>query len=152
MQSLRKSRHNIDYNNLSANSALQLGQSTDRLGIGINRDEDPHRATEARPAGQGGTHLGRFLHGVLGAPIGPKTERSAVELPAWLFGSGASTRLRWARVYVTLRAVRLDEEQHGYSHQLYEARSRAFQRQLREFFEGVAPAESVTLAERGVLL
>ena len=97
------------------------------LRASVDREDDPHRATEVRPAGPGGTHLGRFLHGVLGAPIGPKTERSAVELPTWLIESGASTRLRWARVYVELRGVRLDEDRHGYTLQLYEARSRAFQ-------------------------
>lgn len=122
------------------------------LAASVHREDDPHRATEVRPAGPGGTHLGRFLYGVLGAPIGPKTERAAVELPAWLFDSGASTRLRWARVYVVLRAVHLDETRHGYALQLYEARSQAFQRQLRDLFEGLAPAETVTLAERGVLL
>ena len=122
------------------------------LQASVGREDESRRATEVRPAGPGGTHLGRFLHGVIGAPIGPKTERSAVELPSWLFDAGASTRVRWARTYVTLRGVRLDEVRHGYAIQLYEARSRAFQQQLYDLFAGVAPAESVTLAERGVLL
>jgi hypothetical protein len=118
----------------------------------VEREDESGRATEVRPAGEGRSHLGRFLHGVLGAPVGPKNEGAGVELPSWLLASGASTRLRWARVYVTLRAVTIDDVRHGYSRQLYEARSRSFKRAVGELLAGLAPADTVTVSERGVLL
>lgn len=67
---------------------------------------------------------------VLGAPVGPKNERSAIELPRWLADVGSSTRLRWARVYVLLRGTRIDETRHGYALQLTETRSRVFRQAL----------------------
>ncbi|MEF8863973.1 MAG: hypothetical protein V5A40_19830, partial [Haloarculaceae archaeon] len=118
----------------------------------VARADEPGRATEVRPAGDGGSHLGRFLHGVLGAPVGPKNERSDIEIPAWLTAVGASTRLRWARVYVVLRSTRIDDTRHGYSRLIKEERSRSFRRAFGELLSGLAPRDSVTVGKRGVLL
>lgn len=118
----------------------------------IRRANDSGRATEVRPSGPGGSHLGRYLHGVLGAPVGPKNERSAIELPQWLADAGSSTRLRWARIYVSLRGTRIDETQHGYALQLTEARSHAFRQALGGLLAELAPVDSVTIGQRGILL
>jgi hypothetical protein len=113
---------------------------------------EPGRATEIRPAGDGRAHLGRYLHGVLGAPIGPKNERAGIELPEWLREAGASTRLRWARVYVTLRGTAIDEDQHGYALQLKEERSQRFRQAFGDLLATLAPADSVMVGQRAVLL
>lgn len=65
---------------------------------------------------------------------------------------GASTRLRWARVYVTLRGTPIDEDRHGYALQLNEARSPAFRQAFGNLLAGLAPVDGVTVGERGVLL
>lgn len=118
----------------------------------IERADEPRRATEVRPAGRGRSHLGRYLHGVLGAPIGPKNERSVIEIPAWLSSVGASTRLRWARVYVVLRSTPIDEERHGYARLIKEERSQSFRGAFGDLLASLAPRDSVTVGQRGVLL
>lgn len=117
-----------------------------------NRSDEPGRATEIRPSGAGGSHLGRYLYGVLGAPIGPKNEGSDIDVPPWLADVGASTRLRWGRVYVALRGTRINEARHGYALQLTEARTPAFRRALADLLVGLAPADSVTVGEHGIFL
>jgi hypothetical protein len=118
----------------------------------VERTEDPSRATEVRPAGDGQTQLGRFLHGVLGAPTGAKNERSAIDIPVWLSDAGASTRLRWARVYVVLRGTQIDDTRHGYARLLQEERSEAFRRDIGKLLAGLAPRGSVTVGKRGIFL
>jgi len=118
----------------------------------VARADDPGRATEVRPAGDGGSHLGRYLHGVLGAPVGPKNDRATIEIPAWLREASAPTRLRWARVYVTLRGTPIDENRHGYALNVKEVRSRAFRRDLGDLLAKLAPADSVTVGDWAVLL
>jgi hypothetical protein len=118
----------------------------------VKRNDVANRATEVRPTGDGGTHLGRFLHGVLGAPIGSKNERSDITVPSWLREAGASTRLRWVRVYVTLRGTPIDENQHGYALQLKEERSHDFRQTFGDLLATLAPADSVMVGQRAVLL
>lgn len=114
--------------------------------------DDPDRATELRAAGPGQGHLGRFLHGVLGAPIGPKNARSDVTVPDWLGEAPFNTRLRWARTYVTLRATTISPR-HGYVRQLAEDRSGSFRAALAGVFAGlIGDDDSVTAAEYAVLL
>jgi len=118
----------------------------------VERADEPARATEVRPAGEGRSHLGRVLHGVLGAPIGPKNERAEIQIPAWLSDAGASTRLRWARAYVVLRGTQIDDTRHGYARLLQEARSEAFRQDIGKLLAGLAPRGSVTVGKQGIFL
>ena len=122
------------------------------LDTSLERASESGRATEVRPAGDGRSHLGRYLHGVLGAPIGSKNERSDITVPSWLREAGASTRLRWVRVYVTLRGTPIDENQHGYALQLKEERSHDFRQTFGDLLATLAPADSVMVGQRAVLL
>lgn len=114
------------------------------------RPEEQGRARELVP-GEGGTALGRFLHGVLGAPVGPKSERADLEFPAWLSAAPTATRLRWARTYVTLRGSEIDVARHGYRLQLAERRSERFRTRVGEFLTGLVD-DGVTVGEHAILL
>lgn len=118
----------------------------------VARADEPGRPTEVRPAGAGGTHLGRYLHGVFGAPTGRKNERAEITIPSWLVEAGASTRLRWARVYVTLRGVRREGGWYGFTYQINEVRSQPFRRALGALLEAVAPADSVGIGSNAIFL
>jgi hypothetical protein len=116
----------------------------------ITRAETTDRATEIRP-GEGASHLGRLLHAVFEAPTGQKNEAGPRGLPAWLDEVGVSTRLRWVRTYVTLRATPTDER-HGYVCQCREARSQAFTEALGALCKTLAPPETVGIGQSVIRL
>jgi len=118
----------------------------------VNGDTD-ERATEVRPAGAGRSHLGRYLHAVMRAPVGAKNEQRDVPIPAWLTDSPSSTRRRWSQLYVTLRATAIDADRHGYARQLAEARSLAYRQGLAGVFRSVVADEAtITVGSRALLL
>jgi len=116
-----------------------------------SRDDEPGRATELRPNGDGASHLGRFLHAVMGAPVGEKANRTDLTLPNWLDTVGAATWLRFARTYVNLRATPVDER-HGYTRQLKEERAQPFIESLGDLFQALCPAETVSTGKQIIRL
>jgi hypothetical protein len=129
-----------------AESALQA------IGTGAqcHRADSDARATELRPA-KTASHLGRFLHAVMGAPLGQKAEQPDLSLPGWLETVGASTQLRWARTYVTVRGTAADPA-HGYDCHLREARPESYLAGLGRLFQSLAPPETVTTGSQTVRL
>ena len=130
-----------------------LGESAlQAVGTGAqcHRADSDARATELQPA-KTASHLGRFLHAVMGAPLGQKAEQPALALPGWLETVGASTQLRWARTYVTVRGTAADPA-HGYDCQLREARPQSYLAGLGRLFQSLAPPETVTTGSQTVRL
>jgi hypothetical protein len=110
------------------------------------------RAHELRPKGEGGSHLGRFLYGVFGAPIGGKTRIGAEPL-GYLTLVPKTTLRRWCQTYVTLRGVPVDSAQGGHTVRLGEQRSQAYRRALARLFREVAGEDAqITVTRRATLL
>jgi hypothetical protein len=84
-----------------------------------------NKGAEIRPTSDGITHLGRYLHAGVGAPVGSKDDR--LHLPSWLADAPQATQIRWAQLYVSLRGVGLKQ---GRGLQLQEARSDGYRRAL----------------------
>lgn len=112
--------------------------------------EVSHRATEIRPR-EAGTALGRFLHSVLGAPVGGKHAEAELSIPEWLLDAPDSTRLRWARTYVTLRGTDLDAR-HGYTLRLGEDRSRDYRRAVATVLMSLVDDGLIQVTDRDILL
>lgn len=129
-----------------AENALQAAG----LPVQYNRADSDKRATELRPA-EHASHLGRFLSAVMRAPLGRKNEQTDLSLPDWLKAAGASTQLRWARTYVTVRGTAVDP-QHGYDWQLREKRPGSYLNALGQLFQSLAPPETVTTGSRTIRL
>lgn len=121
------------------------------LSAHTERAHDPERATEIRPAESGGPHLGRYLHAVGGAPIGNKANRTDISLPTWLSTVSDSTRLRFARTYVSLRGTAMNER-HGYVQQLREERTQTFINSLSDLFQSLTPPGTVTTGQKIIRL
>ena len=110
------------------------------------------RAREIRPKGRGGSHLGRFLHGVLCAPVGGKTRMGAAPLQ-YLDAVPQMTLLRWCQTYISLRGTSIGAAQNGPTVRLGEKRSREYQEALAALFRGVVGADAdLTVTQRATLL
>lgn len=108
------------------------------------RSDVDRRATEIAPT-ENAVLLGRFLAGVLDAPIGPKDDEGGLELPLWLSTSPIETRRRWARSYVTVRGH--ERTDRGGAVQLVERRPDGFRQALSELFADLVDCpESVILS------
>jgi hypothetical protein len=116
--------------------------------IGIDSEllaRDGPQGAEIRPTGAGMSHLGRFLHAVMEAPVGTKDD--ALRLPSWLASAPITTQTRWVQLYVRLRGVRLQDSRL----QLQEQRSRAYRRELADLLRTVVDDEgAVTVGERAL--
>lgn len=110
------------------------------------------RAHEIRPKGQGGSHLGRFLHGVLGAPIGGKTQIGADTLE-FLESVPRTTLLRWCQTYVTLRGASLDSNRKKRTVRLGEQRSQEYRRALASLLRKAVNEDAhVTVTRRATFI
>lgn len=117
----------------------------------VNTDSTK-RAHEVRPKGHGRTHLGRFLHGVLGAPIGGKTQIGAEPLQ-YLESVPYITLLRWCQTYISLRGVSIDLAQEARTVRLGEKRSQEYREALaRRFREVVGEDARITVTQRAIIL
>jgi hypothetical protein len=105
------------------------------------------RAREIRPKGRGGSHLGRFLYGVLGAPIGGKIRIGAAPLQ-YLDSVPQMTLLRWCQTYITLRGTSMDAAGDGYTVRLGEKRSPAYREALAALFREVVGEDAYVTATR----
>ncbi len=128
-----------------------LRDCLDDLGVGvsISREGSERRAHELRPSVNGPV-LGRFLHAILGAPLGRKTDGD-LSLPRWLREAPFDTRLRWARTVVSLRGTPIDPAR-GYRLQMREEdRPRDWYDSLGELFrELVGEADEIVVGEQSV--
>jgi hypothetical protein len=95
------------------------------------REDIDHRGTEIVPSTHGAL-LGRFLVGVLDAPLGAKNEVCPSDVPTWLQRAPRETKLRWARTYVAVRGV----DRNG-DVQLAEQRDTNYRRSLVEFLQSL---------------
>jgi hypothetical protein len=117
----------------------------------VNKDSKD-RATEIRPSGEGRSHLGRFLHGVLGAPIGEKTEMGSETLQ-YLDSVPPTTLLRWCQTYVSLRGTSIELAQGERMVWLGEKRTRRYQEALADLFRSaVGGGAQITVIQRATLL
>jgi hypothetical protein len=130
-----------------------LLEAIETLGLDYRRyrREVDRRATEIAPTDHG-VLLGRYLAGVLDAPIGPKDDEGGLGLPLWLSTTPTETRRRWARTYVTVRGY--ERTDRGGAVQLVERRPDGYRQALSELFADLVDCpESVTLSgERTVYL
>jgi hypothetical protein len=107
---------------------------------------DGHHGDEIVVRGAGGSHLGRFLHAALDAPIGRKGEN--VTLPLWLSEVPIDTQTRWVQLYVRLRGTVLPE---GRGIQLQEQRSSGYRTGLAAIVRTVVDdVGAVSIGERGL--
>lgn len=110
------------------------------------------RAQEIRPKGPGRTHLGRFLSGVFGAPVGEKTRIGAAPLE-YLEAVPQMTLLRWCQTYVTLRGTSIDLAQGERTVRLGEKRTQEYREALAELFGDVVGEDAyITVTQRATLL
>ena len=115
-------------------------------------DASTNRAQELRPKGSGQTHLGRFLHGVLGAPVGEKTTVGSEPLQ-YLDSVPCTTLLRWCQTYVTLRGSSVDLTQEKHMMRLGEKRTRRYREALAKIFRSVVGEDAqITVTQRAILL
>jgi hypothetical protein len=110
-----------------------LVDALETLGVEYHtyREDVDHRGTEIVPATHGAL-LGRFLVGVLDAPLGAKNELRPTDVPAWLQRSPQETKRRWARIYVAVRGVDRDGDV-----QLTEQRDTHYRQSLVDFLKSV---------------
>jgi hypothetical protein len=110
-----------------------LTEALDTLGVEYHRYREgvDSRGTEIVPADHGAL-LGRFLVGVLDAPLGAKNEYRPTGVPTWLQRAPRETKRRWARIYVTVRGV----DRNG-DVQLTEQRDTNYRQSLVEFLRSV---------------
>lgn len=110
------------------------------------------RAREIRPSGQGGSHLGRFLYGVLRAPTGGKTRIGAAPL-RFLESVPQMTLLRWCQTYITLRGTSMDPAQDGRTVRLGEKRSQEYREALAERLREIVGEDArITVTQRATFL
>ena len=110
------------------------------------------RAREIRPKGRGGSHLGRFLYGVLRAPIGGKTRIGAAPLQ-YLDSVPQMTLLRWCQTYITLRGTSIGAAQDAPTVRLGEKRSQEYREALAALFRAVVGEDAdLTVTRRATLL
>jgi hypothetical protein len=103
------------------------------------------KGAEIRPTGDGITHLGRYLHAVMGAPAGTKAEQ--VQLPQWLAQVPRATQTRWVQLYVCLRGVVIN----GGRIQLQEQRSHGYRTGLAAIIRTVVDdVSAVTVGDVAV--
>lgn len=117
----------------------------------VQREDDDGRATELVPR-DGGPVLGRYLHGVLGAPVGVKNEWSDVTLPGWLEDAPFDTATRWGRTYLSVRGTDTHPRE-AIGAQITEQRAAAYHEQVAEFLQAlVADRKAVTRSGRNIYL
>lgn len=110
------------------------------------------RAREIRPKGQGGSHLGRFLSGVLGAPVGGKTRIGAEPLQ-YLGSVPQMTLLRWCQTYITLRGTSIELARDGRTVRLGEKRSQEYRDALAALFRQIVGGDArITVTQRATFL
>jgi hypothetical protein len=115
-------------------------------------DASTNRAQELRPRGEGRSHLGRFLHGVLGAPVGEKTTVGSEPLQ-YLDSVPCTTLLRWCQTYVTLRGTSVELAQAKNMVRLGEKRTQRYQEELAKLFRSVVGEDAqITVTQRAILL
>jgi len=112
----------------------------------VHADADG-RATDYRPSGAGRSHLGRFLHGVLDAPVGAKTEQK-LSIPAWLDAVPPATRTRWVQLYIGLRGTTADDQWI----RLTEQREGAYLAELGALIRSVVDDEDVRVGQDTVFI
>jgi hypothetical protein len=102
------------------------------------------RSMEIVPA-EFATLLGRYLHGVRGAPVGAKNRESPRHLPDWITRAPIPTRRRWVRSYVCVRGSERDD---GVV-QLSEQRHEFFREELLALINSVlgGPDESAKISD-----
>lgn len=117
----------------------------------VNDDSDK-RATEVRPTGAGRSHLGRFLYGVLDAPLGEKTEIGSAPL-RYLEAVPQATLLRWCQTYVTLRGTPIDLARGGRIVRLGEKRTQRYREALAKLLRSAVGEDGqITLVQRATLV
>lgn len=129
-----------------------LRSALDVVGAGatVARSAEPSRATELRPASDAPT-LGRFLVSVLDAPLGEKIDGGAT-IPEWVTAAPFETKLRWSRVYVSLRSIPTGQTERGH-HIREERRSPGYWRALAAVFRAVVgPDVTISVRENSVYL
>lgn len=110
------------------------------------------RAREIRPKGQGGSHLGRFLAGVLCAPIGGKT-RIGSEPLQFLDSVPQMTLLRWCQTYITLRGTSMELARDGRTVRLGEKRSQEYREALATLLREIVGEDArITVTQRATFL
>ncbi len=115
-------------------------------------DASQDRAQELRPKGPGQTHLGRFLYGVLGAPVGEKTTIGNEPLQ-YLGSVPQETLCRWCQTYVTLRGTSVELAQAKNMVRLGEKRTRRYRKALAKLLRSVVGEDAqITVTQRAILL
>lgn len=116
------------------------------LSYQYTRRDESGRADEVVPDADASV-LGRVLT-VLGAPLGEKSERSAVSLPTYLATAPASVRRAFARTYVLNRGQVTPGKD---TVKFREERPESYLSALRSLLRDVT-GESVSVSERNVIL
>jgi hypothetical protein len=115
-------------------------------------DASTDRTQELRPKGPGQTHLGRFLYGVLGAPVGEKTTVGSEPLQ-FLDSVPQTTLLRWCQTYVSLRGTSIELARGERMVRLSEKRTRRYQEALADLFRSAVGGDAqITVTQRATLL
>lgn len=109
----------------------------------VSRPSEARRAPELSPK-ENASILGRFLHGVLGAPLGEKNDDVDISLPEWLLEAPRETRLLWGRTYVSLRGTAIDPRR-GYTLQVSEQRTEATRHAIGQLLKDLTHDELVTV-------
>jgi hypothetical protein len=114
----------------------QLRADLDTLGLSYRkyRASEREHGTELCPSTDG-VVFGRFLAGVMGAPVGSKNEASPFRIPYWLQRAATSIQRCWIRTYVSVRGVVRDDRNDEV--QLCEQRSPEYRKTLRDVLRSV---------------
>jgi len=119
------------------------------MGVETMHAKSTERATDYRPQGDGRTHLGRFLVGVLEAPLGAKADQD-LRLPSWLAGAPLRTRTRWVQLYLTLRGTSAPDDEWV---RVREERNQSYIDELGALVQSVVDdAENVRIGDQTVLI
>ena len=113
--------------------------------------ESDGRTAERRPSGSGGSHLGRFLAGVLGAPVGSKVGVSPAAVQ-WLESAPRSTRIRWSQTYTVRRGRSLEARPDGFAVRLGGRCDAAYREAVLAVFGSVVDDAELTATADAVLL
>ncbi|WP_153952748.1 hypothetical protein [Halosegnis longus] len=133
--------------------AAALREALNVLGMATTEHGDPDagRGRELQPAANGSV-FGRFLYGILDAPLGAKADGDR-RVPTWVQDAPPAVALRWLQTLVSVRGTPVDTEQHAYAVRLQaERRGDAWWQGLATQMRRVCPADSVTLGEQSLLL
>lgn len=133
----------------TAGNRDMLDRAAATVGVDLDFTRSPNeagRAVELRPV-RSASVLGRVLH-ILGAPVGPKNEATALVLPDYLFRAPTTIRREFAQVYVENRAA---DRPRKATRSLREERSTRYLRSLAQLLRGLT-GESVTVSGKNVII